>query len=141
MNEQISVEDMILPNIPLSNYALIEAVKKLKIRDFRGVFLRDELPRKPRKNECGIINLADSEASSGTHWVCYSRDGDKKTYFDSYGLVFPKELENYLGNDIEYNTLRIQHGNTVICGHLCLYILYHLKKGENFNNIIHSLLP
>ena len=38
--EDISVEGVILPNIPLSNIQLTDAVNKLKINNFRGVFLR-----------------------------------------------------------------------------------------------------
>ena len=52
----INVEGIVLPNKPLTNFQLIDAVKKLKIKNFRGVFVRDELPKKPRKKECGIVN-------------------------------------------------------------------------------------
>ena len=45
--KQIDVEGVTLPNIALSNVDLIEAAKKLNINNFRGVFLRDELPKKP----------------------------------------------------------------------------------------------
>ena len=51
----INVEGIVLPNKPLTNFQLIEAAKKLKIKNFRGVFVRDELPKKPRKKECGIV--------------------------------------------------------------------------------------
>ena len=47
--KEINVEGVVLPNKPLSNFEVIDAAKKLKIRNFRGVFLRDELPKKPRK--------------------------------------------------------------------------------------------
>ena len=42
----ISIKNVILPNKPLSNFELEDAVKKLKIPYFRGVFLLDTLPRK-----------------------------------------------------------------------------------------------
>ena len=44
-------------------------IKRLGIKHFRGVFSRDRLPKKIRK-ECGIINLDDIQGP-GTHWVCY----------------------------------------------------------------------
>ena len=53
--KDISVEGVVLPNSPLSNIQLIDAAKKLNIPNFRGVFLRDELPKKPRRNEFGIL--------------------------------------------------------------------------------------
>jgi len=79
----------------------------LKIPNFGGVFLRDNLPKKPRKKECGIFNLDDT-SGNGTHWVCWYKDSDKKYYFDSYGLIPPSELVQYLRSPILYNTEQIQ---------------------------------
>jgi hypothetical protein len=123
--DQIDVCGIILPNKPLSNYEIEDAVQKLKLKHFRGVFCSDELPKKPRKIECGILNLDDSD-SNGTHWCCYYKLGESKIYFDSYGLHPPSELNDYLG-DVYYNTEQIQQGPTVFCGHLCLYVLKKLQ--------------
>ena len=68
MNNIISVEGLELTNQPLTNFEIIDAVKKLKIPRFRGVFVRDNLPHIPKKNECGILNLDDT-SGQGTHWV------------------------------------------------------------------------
>ena len=54
---------------PLSNFDLMNWVKKLGIKHFRGIYSRDGLPNKIKK-ECGIINLDDIQGP-GTHWVCY----------------------------------------------------------------------
>ena len=43
----ISVEGVNLPNKPLTNFQLIDTIKRLKIPHFRGVFMRNDLPRKP----------------------------------------------------------------------------------------------
>ena len=139
----ISVGNVVLPNKPLSNYDIIEAIKELKIPGFRGVFLRDQLPNRPRKKECGIINLADSDDSIGTHWVAYYKNIDLKIYFDSYGFPPPLELIYYLKDVTKSNIYQIQPNNTVICGHLCLYVLKSLvkDKGNDFNDIILELLP
>ena len=64
----ISIKNIILPNKPLNNFELEDAVKKLKIPNFRGVFLLDTLPKKPNKKECGIVNF-DKSGGPGTHWV------------------------------------------------------------------------
>ena len=45
--------DRALANIDLLNY-----VQKLK--NFRGIFMRDALPLKLHKTECGIVNLNTS---------------------------------------------------------------------------------
>ena len=95
--EKINVEGIILPNEPLTNFQLIDAAKKLKLKHFKGVFVRDELNSKNqgaevlnrkvgsknqgaealRKKECGIVNTGDS-STNGFHWVCWYKDGDEK---------------------------------------------------------------
>ena len=42
----ILVHSVVLPNKPLSNLEIIDAAKKLSLYEFRGVFLRDTLPKK-----------------------------------------------------------------------------------------------
>jgi hypothetical protein len=135
---KINVEGVILPNVPLSNILLIKTAKKLKIPKFRGVCLRDELPKSPRRNECGILNLDDSKGS-GTHWVAWIKRENEKMYFDSYGLPPPTELLSYLKSPVYYNSERIQKDNEVYCGHLCLYVLKKLGNGMHFQEIINSL--
>ena len=41
----ILVDSAVLPNKPLSNLEIIDAAKKLSLYEFRGVFLRDNLPK------------------------------------------------------------------------------------------------
>jgi len=104
--KNISVYNVVLPNKPLSNVELLDAAKKIEIPGFRGVFVRDNLPSKPRKNECGILNFDDA-SGKGTHWVAWSRTDKNKLYFDSYGIQPPLELINYLKDPILYNTQRL----------------------------------
>ena len=66
MDKYISVEGVNLPNKPLTNFQLIDTIKRLKIPHFRVVFMRNDLPRKPLKRECGILNL-DDVSGRGTH--------------------------------------------------------------------------
>ena len=127
-----------LPNKPLSNLELLEAARKLKIPNFRGVSLRDALPTTPKKKECGILNLDDT-TGLGTHWVAWYKNGTEKKYFDSYGLQPPNELVDYLHSPILYNTERVQPYDQVFCGHLCLYVLKQLGGGQHLQDIINSL--
>lgn len=86
--------------------------------------MRDSLPRKPNKYECGIVNL-DSSNGPGTHWVAYYKNKMDVNYFDSFGnLKPPKELIVYLGKNISYNYTQYQTYDSVICGHLCIKFLY-----------------
>lgn len=136
--KDISVEGVILPNEPLTNFQLIDAAKKLNIKNMRGVFVRDELPKRPRTVECGILNLDDSRGT-GTHWTAWYKKGNMKLYFDSYGLAPPDELVKYLRRPVLYNSEQIQPDGEVFCGHLCLYILTKCTTGSNFQEIINSL--
>ena len=63
----ILADSVTLPK-PLSNHEIIDAAKRLSVNGFRGVFLRDTLPKKAKLNECGILNL-DSSSGDGTHSV------------------------------------------------------------------------
>ena len=126
---EINVEGILLENKPLSNYDLLDAIKQLNIKNFQGVFNRDQTPTILKG--CGIINLADS-MSDGTHWVCYF----KNLYFDSYGVPPPLEISKQIK---EYNIYQIQKFG-VVCGHLCLYVLKKLNDGWSFDNTIFSLL-
>lgn len=110
-----------LPVRALTNIDLMKYTKGLK--NFRGVFMRNNLPKKSRKIECGIINL-DGVEGPGTHWVAYKKNGNESRYFDSFGnLPPPQELIRYLAGNIEYNYISYQDYDTYICGHLCLEFL------------------
>lgn len=111
----------------------------LKIKKFRGVFMRDRLPEYPLKNESAVVNL-DREDGSGTHWVAYHKNGKSVCYYDSFGnLKPPDELYRYFGRDtqIYYNYQQHQNYNSVVCGHLCIIFLYNMniinRKNKNKN--------
>ena len=133
----INVEGVVLPNVPLSNLQILDAAKKLKIKNMRGVFVRDELPKKPKTVECGILNLDDS-TGNGTHWTAWIKNGNEKLYFDSYGLAPPVELVEYSKRPVLYNTERIQPDGEVFCGHLCLHVLKKCES-EIFQQSINNL--
>jgi len=98
--------------------------------------LRDTLPKKPKRNECVIMNLDDT-SGDGTHWVTWFKCGDKKWYFDSFGLPPPTRLNKYLG-DVLYPTEQIQLRQEVICDHLCLFVLKEMQKEKGLQEIINT---
>ena len=124
---------------PLSNFDLMEWVKKPGIRHLRGIYSRDRLPNKIKK-ECGIINLDDIKGP-GTHWVCYRNLDSVVEYFDPFGLIMPNEALKYFntsGKHIVYSIDEIQNRNTVLCGYWCLYYLLERQNGKNILDIIHN---
>ena len=116
-----------LPRGPLDEDDIRRAAGGLK--NFRGVFMRDALPKRVRANESGVVNLDDSKGP-GTHWVAYKKRGRTVNYFDSYGnLRPPLEVESYLCSSspktrIIYNSKRYQKPSAWNCGHLALEFLY-----------------
>lgn len=124
---------MKLPRRALTDKDLKHYAKKLKIKNFRGVFMKDTLPRKIRRHECGIINM-DSDSGSGTHWTAYLKRSNEVVYFDSYGnLPPPIEVIKYFRSDGSYTNISfnydvIQNFNSYRCGHFCLKFLYNYCK-------------
>jgi len=94
-----------------TNIQLSEAAERLRFKNFRGVFMRDELKNiKAKKYECGIVNL-DSSRNEGSHWVCYFKNNNDKIYFDSFDIQPLLEIVKYLIKPILYNTFQIQQFN------------------------------
>ena len=124
---------------PLSNFDLMDWLKKLGMKHFRGIYSRDGLPHKIRK-ECGIINLDDIQGH-GTHWVCYRNLDSVVEYFDPFGLTMPNEALEYFHTSrkrIVYSMNEIQNRNTVLCGYWCLYYLFERQRGNSILDVIHN---
>lgn len=74
------------------------------------------------------------------------RDGDQGSPLARRGPelnatgIFDPLGSSYDKDPLIHNTFQIQDFNQVVCGHLCLYVLFHLNKGKDFNEIIFSLI-
>ena len=117
-------------NKTLANIDLLHWVKQLGIKYFWGIYSRDNLPNKIHKLETGIINL-DGSMGGGSHWICY-RNVDKqyREYFDTFGLIMPNEIKNYLktsGKKMLYSSDEIQE-RTVCCAVIGAYIIFWRDK-------------
>ena len=124
----------------MSNIDLLNWVKKLEIKHFRGIYSRDALPTKILDNEVGIINL-DSQIGPGTHWVTYRNGKNGAEYFDSFGIIMPNEVLTFLmtsGKQIFYSGDEIQERDSVLCGYWCLYYLLERQKGVPKLSVIHN---
>ena len=110
-----------LPRKPLTNIDIEKYVKDLDILNFRGVFMRNKLPKIIRESESGIINL-DDNSGQGTHWTAYVKKKKRIIYFDSFGNLRPPiELIKYFFSDgsknkILYNHDSYQSYNSKNCG-------------------------
>ena len=125
-----------LPDKVLSNFDLEKVAKDFPY--WRGIFSRDNLPKKTNIRECGILNL-DSADGKGTHWVAWYKNKGTKYYFDSYGIQPPEEMHKYLKSPILYNSIQIQELGDYICGHLCIYVLEELNEGKDLLPVVLKL--
>ena len=121
---------------------ITEKCEELQIKNFQGIFMRDELNenRKSTYDECLILNIDHSD-NRGTHWTCLFIKDENLYYFDSYGFATPLEvLDYYKGKNRFYSSFKIQQYDEVICGHYCIYVLYRLSNGYNFYEILDELV-
>ena len=94
------------------------------VPNFRGVFMIDNLPKKPKFYENAIVNL-QKLSQQGSHWVAYRKVGKVVEYFDSFGnLRPPRELEKYFQYcQVYYNRDRYQNLDQSNCGQNCIKFL------------------
>ena len=88
-------QTIVLPNSTMYDSDILNYVRRLRIPNFHGVKMRDELPSKPRKIESGILNL-NTSYEVGSHWVAWYKNGKERYYFDSFGEPPPIEMMQYL---------------------------------------------
>ena len=125
------------PLKPLNNFDILEKCKSIK--NFKGVFMRDELKGKASTSESIILNMDDSNGQ-GTHWVSLYVKGNNCYYCDSFGFEPPTEIRNYCsGKDGYFNTYKIQARDEIICGHYSIFVIQELYKGQSFHDILGEL--
>ena len=119
-----------LKNKATSNIKIQQILSCLGWSDV-GIYLRDGL----FSTDVGIVNL---HPLKGTHWVCYINGN----YFDSYGIVCPKKLFNFIikqNGYCLYSEYQVQK-NDSYCASYCLYIIYLTKVlGIEFKSAILNL--
>jgi hypothetical protein len=128
-NNGISTQDI--------NYFLRDII------NYGGCFSKDLLPKKLKNNYWYVVNMQDSYAGNGTHWICFKYNTNVLTYFDSFGIKPPNEIMKYATKDILYSKKQIQDYNSTSCGWFCIACIiydsrYKLKSIEHFNNYINS---
>ena len=126
---------------PLSNVEIENIMKDRNISNFRGVYSKDMLPKKMRKNESIILNIQDFLDGEGTHWVAIYNDNKSKDveHFDSFGLYPDDIVIKYMktaGKGIVYSSNQIQGTDSVMCGYYCIYFIIERYKGRKMIDIL-----
>ena len=123
-----------------TNVELSDLARKLKLKHFRGVIMRnefDKILKGPDYEECAIFNTESSD-SSGTHWQSYYKRDDKWYHFCSYGSSPPNELKKYAGDkEILTHDYKIQDWSDSTCGEWCILFLYLMRNPKlRYENIV-----
>ena len=124
-----------------TNIQLTEWADELGIPNFSCI-MRDELKElNPKENHNIIINLETSK-ERGSDWNCLHKKGDTAYYFSSYALPPLKEVKDFTSGSKKryHNTFQLQEMGQEYCGQMALYVLYHLSRGESFEDTILSLI-
>ena len=141
-----------------TNIQLELMIKSLKIRNFRGVLMKDELRNlKPKTNECYIINL-QNQNQNGSHWLGIWKKGRDVRYFDSFGTSIPEEVKKYykgykiknfqsFADPLNLSSKLIsmtpekplQKYSTDICGEISILFLWLCQKNYSFEEVMKIL--
>lgn len=123
-------------NRSTSNDELEQIANKL---GFKVEFvMRDEI-EKIEGDGFYIINL-DRSGNTGTHWTALIINKNKAYYIDSFGVLPPEEIYNYLLKKytVYYNSSQYQDNNSSACGLFVLLAMYFMKNNKcqmkKFNN-------
>jgi hypothetical protein len=131
---------MDLTNKGTSNIDIEYMVKQLKIPNFIGVFMNDNLPKQKLKEISFVMNFQNSD-ENGTHWVAAILHKNKKYYFDPYGCEIPDSIRKLLGSNIIRSEYQIQNFNTYSCGEFCVILIYLLVvKNMDYTDIILTMV-
>jgi hypothetical protein len=115
-----------------SNIELLDFAQKKRLGKI-SILCKDELSKvKLRPNLNFIINMADSDEGSGTHWVAlYISHNLQSFYFDSFGAICPPPIIKYLKplkRKIAYSQFAIQELTSDRCGIFSLAFLLYMNK-------------
>ena len=94
-------------------------------------------PKNSKKDsDIGFVNI-DNGAEAGTHWTCFLKKKDNKSYyFDSFGGQPDKLLLSQLPKPITYHNFKIQDVHSNLCGSYCLYLFYLIERMNYYNALI-----
>ena len=119
-------------------FEIEEVIKQLQIPNFRGIFLRDQLPNTPNEIESGIIHSHTSkeDIESIGHCTAYYKDNNKKYYFCPFGGYPYNELKEYLGLPILTYTFKIQEFSETCCAEYSIIFLLFMSKGFKYEDVV-----
>jgi hypothetical protein len=123
----------------LTNTEIEDLANKMKVPlvfcDFKSA-LKDT---KLEYNKAYIINMEDEfdpetgEKNDGSHYTCfqvmkYPSGKIQGIYFDSFGCIYPTEVEDFCNMKLPYNKKNVQSIVNSACGWYCLAFLHYINS-------------
>lgn len=106
---------------------------------YGGCMSKDQLDATEAAGHFTILNMQDSNAGNGTHWVLLDDTNPHLlVYFDSMGAPPPKKVSAFVrkrvdatGKSFVYNPVQLQQMGSSVCGYWCILAHYELKQHDH----------
>ena len=112
-------------------------------KSYLGAFPACVLPKTDKNIYSFISNTSNHLDVKGEHWVGWFVNGDKVTFFDSYGrspydATLPHHFKTFANNfkTLEFSKRRIQGWTSVACGYFTIHFIYAFSLGINYKNFL-----
>lgn len=137
-----------LPTTTLTDVKINEIVNELKITNYLGTLMSDEVAGFKQNHDISAIINLQPHTELGSHWTAIATFNSTAYYFDSYAQSPPPRVVKFLKSKKEYdqgilrihcNALIVQREGSTNCGALCIFVLFYLTRGIEFNKIINYL--
>ena len=107
------------------------------LRTFKGTFACDNLPKLNQKRPFSFVANTDKKSGPGKHWVAFYIGEQQIEYFDSFGRDLLPCFRKYIGSrNYIYNDKRLQSFLSTVCGHYCIFFIYHRTNGRPMKGIV-----
>ena len=121
----------------MNNLEIQELITKLKIKNFLGIYMRDEIPISQLQTFYFIYNTQDS-SQNGSHWSLFCRINGNYYHSSSFGDDPCKEITDKYKHKIS-STFRSQGYSEKSCGLYCVLLIYLVERGNSFEDSILEL--
>ena len=114
----------------LTNHEVDHLAKLLKIKEFHGVYLQEDLKDIKDKAKDGsyIINYGTLR-NGGTHYVALLMYGSSAFHFDSFGATYSTDIEEFIKGKPHkaFNQYIMQDLDSSLCGWYCIALIYYVQ--------------
>lgn len=111
---------------------------------FIGTYPSCITPRTKKKAYAYITNI-DEHDMPGQHWNAWFVEGQKISFFDSFGrdwedATLPKHYKDIVKpfEQITYSTTRVQGWDSIACGLFCVHFLYVKSLGLEYDDFLNE---